>query len=101
MDELDHTPDNPYTGMEGYKVLDASRNEVGEVEGTVYDAPSDVLKYVVVDGRAVPAESLEIDADNGRVLTPYDREIIESAPEMQEISGAFDTSVREHFGESR
>ncbi|MCA1849234.1 MAG: PRC-barrel domain-containing protein, partial [Actinobacteria bacterium] len=34
--------------MEGYTVYDASGERIGEVGETVYDAPSDVLKYVVV-----------------------------------------------------
>src|ERR671910_541785 len=56
MDErTNHRPDNPYTYLEGYRVNDASGEEVGEIEDTVYDAPSDVLKYVVVRGRPIPA----------------------------------------------
>ena len=94
---MDHSADNPYTELEGYKVFDASHKEAGEVEGTVYDAPSDVLKYVVVDGRSIPAELLEVDAGNRSILTPYDRETIETAPEMQEMSGEFDEAVHEHF----
>ena len=47
MERANHRPDNPYTQLEGYRV-DASGEEVGEIEDTVYDAPSDVLKYVVV-----------------------------------------------------
>jgi sporulation protein YlmC with PRC-barrel domain len=43
MEEVNHRSDNPYTQMEGYQVLDASGKEVGAIEDTVYDAPSDVL----------------------------------------------------------
>ncbi len=93
-------PDNPYTYLEGYKLYDASDTEVGEVEQTVYDAPSDVLKYVVVNGHPVPAESVEIDAERESVHVPYERETIETAPGLEEISGEFDRSLHEHY-ESR
>jgi sporulation protein YlmC with PRC-barrel domain len=43
MERANHGRDNPYTQLEGYKVHDASGEEVGEIEDTVYDAPSDVL----------------------------------------------------------
>jgi sporulation protein YlmC with PRC-barrel domain len=97
MEEADHRADNPYTVLEGYEVCDASGTEVGEVEETVYDAPSDVLKYVVVGGRPIPAEAIEVDANSQRVSVPYDKETIESAPEVEEPSGAFDEAVREHY----
>ena len=100
MEEADHRAENPYTEMEGYKVYDASGTEIGEVEGTVYDAPSDVLKYVVVAGRPILAEDVEVRADEQRVSIPYDRETVASAPEMEEPSGAFDEAVREHYGGS-
>jgi sporulation protein YlmC with PRC-barrel domain len=89
--------DNPYTYMEGYRVIDAAGEEVGEVEETVYDAPSDVLKYVVVMGRPIPAERIEVDAAGQRASVPYDATTIETAPRMQETSGAFDESVHEHY----
>ena len=98
MDETNHSADNPYTVMEGYGVYDASGAEIGEIEGTVYDAPSDVLKYVVVAGRPILAEDVEVEADEQRVTIPYDRKTVESAPEMEEPSGAFDEAVREHYG---
>ena len=98
MEEADHRADNPYTEMEGYRVYDASGAEVGEVGGTVYDAPSDVLKYLIVAGRPILAEDVEVEADEQRVLVPYNRETVESAPEMEELSGAFDDAVREHYG---
>ncbi len=98
MEESDNRADNPYTEMEGYTVEDASGAEVGRVGWTVYDAPSDVLKYVVVDGRPIPAEDVRVDAEEGRVFIPYDRETVESAPEMEELSGAFDRAVHEHYG---
>jgi sporulation protein YlmC with PRC-barrel domain len=97
MEEKDHRPDNPYTQMEGYKVNDASGEVVGEIEETVYDAPSDVLKYVVVMGRPIPAERIEVDASGELASVPYDATTLESAPRMQEPSGAFDESVREHY----
>ncbi len=97
MEEADHRAENPYTEMEGYTVYDASGERLGEVEETVYDAPSDVLKYVVVDGRPIPAESVDVDAGKQSVSLPYDRETVESAPEMEEPSGAFDAAVREHY----
>jgi sporulation protein YlmC with PRC-barrel domain len=97
MEEADHRAENPYTEMEGYTVYDASGEEIGEVEETVYDAPSDVLKYVVIDGRPIPAESINVDAGERSVSLPYARETVESAPEMEELSGAFDAAVREHY----
>jgi sporulation protein YlmC with PRC-barrel domain len=97
MEEADHRADNPYTAIEGYTVFDASGTEVGEIEDTVYDAPSDVLKYVVVDGRPIPAEAIAVDAAEQRVSIPYDGKTVESAPEMEELSGAFDEAVREHY----
>ena len=48
--------DNPYTEMKGYDVFDTAGERVGRIEDTVYDEVSDVLKYVIVDGRPVPAE---------------------------------------------
>ena len=98
MEEADHSADNQYAAMEGYKVYDVSGTEVGEVEGTVYDAPSDVLKYVIVGGRPILAEVVDVDPNQQRVSIPYDRETVESAPEMEEPSGAFDDAVREHYG---
>ena len=97
MEEANHRPDNPYTQMEGYRVFDASGEEVGEIEDTVYDAPSDVLKYVVVRGRPIPAERLEVDAEEQRASVPYASTTVESAPQMEEPSGAFDKAVREHY----
>ena len=97
MEEANHRSDNPYTQMEGYQVLDASGEEVGEIEDTVYDAPSDVLKYVVVRGRPIPAERIEVDAEKQNASVPYDSSTLESAPKIEEPSGAFDEAVREHF----
>ena len=90
--------DNPYAAMEGYTVYDASGVEIGEIESTVYDAPSDVLKYVVVDGRPVPAEAIAVDPDERRVSIPFDRETVESAPRMESFSGAFDDAVQRTGG---
>ena len=97
MEERDNRADNPYTAMEGYTVYDASGAEIGEVESTVYDAPSDVLKYVVVDGRPIPAEMIDVDADAQRVSVPRDRETIQTAPKMEDPSGEFDAVVRRHY----
>ena len=97
MEEADHRAQNPYTEMEGYTVYDASGERFGEVDETVYDAPSGVLKYVVVEGRPIPAESIEVDAGERSLTLPYDRETIESAPQMKEPSGAFDAAVRAHY----
>jgi sporulation protein YlmC with PRC-barrel domain len=99
MEEKDHRADNPYTAMEGYGVYDASGEEIGRVEDTVYDAPSDVLKYVLVNGRPIPADRIEVDAEDRRVSVPDTAATIESAPRMQDPSGAFDAAVREHYAE--
>ena len=99
MEEADHRAENPYTEMEGYTVYGASGEEIGEVQETVYDAPSDVLKYVVVDGHPIPADSIDVNAGEESVFVPYERGIVESAPRMQEPSGAFDAAVREHYGD--
>ena len=102
MEEADHRADNPYTAMEGYTIFDTAGTEIGEIEDTVYDAPSDVLKYVVVDRRPIPAEAIVVDAAEQRVSIPYNKETVESAPEMEGPSGAFDEAVREHYeGRSR
>ncbi len=90
---------NPYTIMEGYELEDASGAGIGEIEETVYDAVSDVLKYVVVNGRPIPADRIEVDAVDQRVSVPYAAATIESAPRMQDPSGAFDDAVREHYAE--
>lgn len=98
MEDANHQPDNPYTAIEGFDVYDVRGERAGEVKATVYDAPSDVLKYLIVEGRAVPADRMEVDAERGRVLVPYEAKAIASAPEMQETSGKFDETVHEHFG---
>ena len=100
MDSEDHRASNPFTALEGYEVLDASGAGVGRVEDTVYDAVSNVLKYIVVGGRPIPADDVEVDAEAERVTVPHERSTIETAPEMQDLSGAFDAAVREHYGET-
>lgn len=90
-------PDNPYTFLEGYKVYDATGEEAGEIEQTIYDAPADILKYVVVGGHTVPAERIEVNADEESVSLPYDREKIGTAPKPKDFSGGFDESVHEHY----
>lgn len=99
MDRENHRASNPFTQMEGYTVLDASGAEVGRVQDTVYDAVSNVLKYVVVDGRPIPADKVAVDASAGRVTVPYDAATVGTAPEIEDPSGAFDAAVREHYGE--
>jgi sporulation protein YlmC with PRC-barrel domain len=97
MESADDRSDNPYTYLEGYKLSDAAGEDVGEVESTVYDAPSDVLKYLVVGGRAVPADRIEVHVEDDRVSVPYSAQTVESAPRMEEPSGAFDDTVRDHY----
>ncbi|HEY0127939.1 MAG TPA: PRC-barrel domain-containing protein [Rubrobacteraceae bacterium] len=99
MEEKDHRADNPYTAMEGYGIYGAAGEEIGRVEDTVYDAPSDVLKYLVVNGRPIPAELVEVDAEGERVSITHDAATVESAPRMEEPSGAFDEAVRAHYSE--
>ncbi len=96
MDSEDHRASNPFTEMEGYEVLDASGASVGRVEGTV----SNVLKYIVVAGRPIPADDVSVDVEAERVTVPHERSTIETAPEMQDLSGAFDDAVRGHYGET-
>jgi len=98
MENTNDSPDNPYTFLEGYKVSDASGEDVGEIEETIYDAPSDVLKYVVVRGRAVPADRIEVHAEDQIVTVPYSAATVTSAPRIETTSGAFDDAVREHYG---
>lgn len=100
MDSEDHRASNPFTALEGYEVLDASGAGVGRVDDTVYDAVSNVLKYIVVAGRPIPADDVDVDAEAERLTVPHDRSTIEAAPEMQDLSGAFDAAVREHYGET-
>lgn len=99
MDRWDPEPHNPYTALRGYRVHDTSGETVGEVEEAVYDAPTDVLKYIVAGGHTIPADRIKVDAEQERVRVPYDRETIESAPPFESLSGAFDAKLREHYGE--
>ncbi len=98
-DVEDARDQNPYTAMEGYELQDGSGVVVGRIEETVYDAVSDVLKYVAVNGRAIPADRIEVDAENRWVRVPYERETVESAPALQDPSGQFDQALRTHYGE--
>lgn len=98
-DVEDARDQNPYTAMEGYTLQDALGVVIGKIEETVYDAVSDVLKYVAVNRRAIPADRIEVDAENRRVRVPYERKTIESAPALQEPSGEFDKALRTHYGE--
>ena len=97
MENADDRSDNPYTQLEGYRVYDASGEVVGKIDDTVYDAPSDVLKYVVVKGHIVPAERIEVHIERQSVSVPYDTKTIESAPHIAHFSGAFDEAVHEHY----
>jgi sporulation protein YlmC with PRC-barrel domain len=99
VDDAEDRSQNPYTALEGYMVLDDAGAEVGEVEETVYDAVSDVLKYLSVNGHAVLADRIEVDHDAELVRVPYDGETVESAPVLRETSGAFDDALRAHYGE--
>lgn len=90
---------NPYTAMEGYELQDASGARVGRIEETVYDAVSDVLKYVIADGHPIPADRIEVDAENGRVRVPYPKDLIESSPAPEAPSGEFDQTLRAHYKE--
>lgn len=96
-DVQDARDQNPYTIMEGYEVQDASGFSVGKVEETVYDAVSDVLNYVVVNGHVVPGDGIAVDAEERRVRAPYAAEAIESAPVLEDPSGEFDQSLRAHY----
>ena len=98
MQDRGNDADNPYAAMEGYTVYDSSGAEIGRVENTIYDAPSDVLKYVVVNGRPIPAEDVTVDAHDESVSVPFDRGTFETAPKMQPLSGEFDATVHEHYG---
>jgi hypothetical protein len=95
----DARDENSYTVMEGYALEDAAGERVGEIEETVYDAVGDILKYVVVNGRAVPTDGIEVNAEEGRVRVPYRRKIIESAPTLEDPSGEFDRALRSHYGD--
>ena len=97
MESANDRSDNPYTQLEGYRVYDAHGEEVGKIDNTVYDAPSDVLKYVVVGGHIVPAERIEVHVEGQRVSVPYEAGTIESAPHISHFSGAFDEAVHEHY----
>jgi sporulation protein YlmC with PRC-barrel domain len=99
MEEADHRADNPYTAIVGYELQDASGVKVGKVEETVYDAPSDVLKYIIANKHAILADRIEVDAENESVRVPYGREVIESAPVPEDPSGKFDRMLRAHYGE--
>jgi sporulation protein YlmC with PRC-barrel domain len=98
-DVEDASDQNPYTIMEGYELENASGTGIGEIEETVYDAVSDVLKYVVVNGHTVPADRIEVNAEEERVRVPYDRETIGSAPVLEDLSGEFDRRLRAHYKE--
>ncbi len=97
MEDANDRSDNPYTYLEGYRVSDATGEDCGEIERTVYDAPSDVLKYVVVRGHTVPADEIEVHAEDQRVSVPYEAATVESAPKLEKTSGAFDDAVRDHY----
>ena len=66
----------------------------GKVEETLFEAASALLKYVLVNGRAVPASAMEVNAEEGCVRVAYEGEIIESAPILEDPSGEFDRTLR-------
>ena len=66
----------------------------GEVEETLFDAASALLKYVLVNGHAVPASGMEVNAEEGCVRVPYEGETKESAPILEDPSGEFDRTLR-------
>lgn len=99
MEEADHRADNPYTILEGYELYDASGTGVGEIEETVYDAVSDILKYVIANGHPILADRIEVDATNERVRVPYPKDLIESSPDPEDPSGEFDRALRAHYEE--
>lgn len=101
MDRENEDFNNPYTQMEGYRVFDTSGEQFGSVEDTVYDEASDVLKYVMVNGRPVPAEEITVDAGGERVTIPFDAATVDSAPRLERLSSAFEDAVREHYGEPK
>ncbi|CAA9459625.1 MAG: hypothetical protein AVDCRST_MAG37-3558 [uncultured Rubrobacteraceae bacterium] len=90
---------NPYTALEGYELVDASDAPFGKVDSTVYDAPSDVLKYIIADGHTILADRIEVDVEHERVKVPYSREAIETAPAPEDPTGEFDSVLRAHYGE--
>ena len=98
-DVEDASDQNPYTIMEGYELEDASGTSIGEIEETVYDAVSDVLKYVVVNGHTIPAYKIEVNAEEECVRVPYARDTIRSAPALEDSSGEFDRRLRAHYEE--
>lgn len=100
VEDVEDTSDqNPYTLMEGYELKDASCMRVGEIEETVYDAVGDVLKDLVVNGHTVPADRIEVNAEEEHVRVPYGRETIGSAPALEDLSGEFDQRLRAHYEE--
>ena len=66
----------------------------GKVEETLFEAASALLKYVLVNGHAVPASGIEVNAEEGRVRVAYEGEIIESTPILEDPSGEFDRTLR-------
>lgn len=100
VEDFEDTSDqNPYTLLEGYELKDASGMRVGEIEETVYDAVGDVLKDLVVNGHTVPADRIEVNAEEEHVRVPYGRETIGSAPALEDLSGEFDQRLRAHYEE--
>jgi hypothetical protein len=90
---------NPYTALEGYELQDASGAPFGKVDRTVYDAPSDVLKYIISGKHTILADRIEVDVEHERVKAPYSREVIETAPGPEDPTGEFDSALRAHYGE--
>jgi hypothetical protein len=84
----------PYTALEGYELQDASGAPFGKVDRTVYDAPSDVLKYIISGKHTILADRIEVDVEHERVKAPYSREVIETAPGPEDPTGEFDSALR-------
>jgi effector-binding domain-containing protein len=96
-DVEDASDQNPYTIMEGYELEAVLGSVIGEIEETVYDAVRDVLKYVAVNGHTVPADGIEVNAEEERVRVPYNRETTGSAPALEVLCGEFDRRLRAHY----
>jgi len=71
----------------------------GKVEETLFEAASALLKYVLVNGHAVPASGIEVNAEEGCMRVAYEGEIIESTPILEDPSGEFDRELHAHYKE--
>ena len=85
-DVEDTSVQNPYKIMEGYELEDASGAGIGEIEETVYDAVSDVLKYAVVEDLPLPSKTPPASSTGGCALTTR-------SPVREDTKGAFGSSL--------